>query len=489
MAPMVFLPGAGGRSAFWSPVAERLADLGPARRFDWPGFGGAPPDPTIRSTDELFAWLLSQLPPGPSHVVAQSMGGVLAVRLAIEHPERVDRLVLVATSGGVDLRHAGAADWRPQYLEDLPDVPRWFLEDRTDLTARLGEVHAPTLLVWSDADPVSPVSVGRLLEERIRNARLSIVSGGSHAFAQERPDEVAAAIRAHLTGVASAPAPVVPWAALPELAPVAALLRRAPEDLALELAGMPVGAEGLAVLEGLLPSAVGLLVRSNVNATGRASLAWLSAGPAAPATRVLRLVEAAEQRARASGARVLEVVEKHAPGIASLLERRGYRPVNAIIRMRRGALRDPLPLPAGHHEVSLEAAGLDAWVEVANAAFLGLPFNVPLRRGELERLVGQPRFDPTLVRLVRDDLGPVGFLHGTIAHDGIGEVESIGVVDRAKRRGLGRWLLRRCEQLLEGRGAREVELRIAESNAAAVSLYRREGYIEVARSRAWERVL
>jgi ribosomal protein S18 acetylase RimI-like enzyme len=252
---------------------------------------------------------------------------------------------------------------------------------------------------------------------------------------------------------------------------------------------MPVGVEGLAVLEGLLPSAVGLLVRSNVNATGRASLVWLSAGPAAPATRVLRLVEAAEQRARASGARVLEVVEKHAPGIASLLERRGYRPVNAIIRMRRGALRDPLPLPAGHHEVSLEAAGLDAWVEVANAAFLGVPFNVPLSRGELERLVGQPRFDPMLVRLVRDDLGPVGFLHGTIAHDGTGEVESIGVVDRAKRLGLGRWLLRRCEQLLEGRGAREVELRIAESNAAAASLYRREGYVEVARSRAWERVL
>jgi hypothetical protein len=45
---------------------------------------------------------------------------------------------------------------------------------------------------------------------------------------------------------------------------------------------------------------------------------------------VLRLVEAAEQRARASGARVLEVVEEHAPGIAPLLERRGYRAVNGV---------------------------------------------------------------------------------------------------------------------------------------------------------------
>ncbi len=200
MSSIVFLPGAAGRSTFWSPVAVRLADLGPAHAFDWPGFGGAPPDPAIDSLDGLYAWMLPRLPPGPSHVVAQSMGGVLAARLAIEHPERVDRLVLVATSGGVDLRLTGAADWRPEYRASLPDVPGWFVEDRTDLTARLGEIHAPTLLLWSDADPISPLSVARLLEQRIRGARLQVVPGGSHAFAAERPDGVAALIRAHLGG-------------------------------------------------------------------------------------------------------------------------------------------------------------------------------------------------------------------------------------------------------------------------------------------------
>lgn len=202
MSSIVFLPGAAGRSTFWAPVAGRLADLGPARSFDWPGFGGAPPDPGIGSLDALFDWMLPRLPPGPSHVIAQSMGGVLAARLAIEHPERVDRLVLAATSGGVDLRRAGAADWRPEYRASLPDVPAWFVEDRTDLTARLGEIRAPTLLLWSDADPVSPLSVARLLEQRIRGARVEILPGGSHAFAAERPDEVAALIRAHLAGAA-----------------------------------------------------------------------------------------------------------------------------------------------------------------------------------------------------------------------------------------------------------------------------------------------
>jgi pimeloyl-ACP methyl ester carboxylesterase len=198
VSSIVYLPGAAGRSTFWTPVAERLADLGPALRLDWPGFGGAPAEPGIGSLDALFSWMLPRLPAGRSHVVAQSMGGVLAVRLAIEHPERVDRLVLVATSGGVDLRRAGAADWRPEYRASLPDVPGWFVEDRTDLTARLAEIRAPTLLLWSDADAISPLSIARLLEQRIRGARLELVPGGSHTFALERPDEVAALIRAHL---------------------------------------------------------------------------------------------------------------------------------------------------------------------------------------------------------------------------------------------------------------------------------------------------
>lgn len=198
MIPLVFLPGAGGRAAFWAPVADRLADLGPATRLGWPGFGGVPADPSIRSLDALFRWLLDRLPAGASHVVAQSMGGVLAARLAIEHPGRVARLVLAATSGGVDVARLGGADWRPEYRASLPDVPPWFLEDRTDLTARLGAIRAPTLLLWSDADPVSPLAVGRLLADAIPGARLETIRGGTHTFAEERPDEVAALVREHL---------------------------------------------------------------------------------------------------------------------------------------------------------------------------------------------------------------------------------------------------------------------------------------------------
>ncbi len=198
MTPIVFLPGAAGRASFWQPVAELLADLGPVHLVGYPGFGGLPADPAIGSLGDLYERVVGGLPPGACHVVAQSMGGVLAVRLAAERPERVSRLVLAATSGGVDMARLGADDWRRDYRASLPDVPTWFVDDRTDHSGRLGAVRAPTLLLWTDTDPVSPPSVARHLAERIPDARIEMVRGGTHSFAHERPDEVAALIRAHL---------------------------------------------------------------------------------------------------------------------------------------------------------------------------------------------------------------------------------------------------------------------------------------------------
>jgi poly(3-hydroxyoctanoate) depolymerase len=198
MPPLVFLPGAGGSTTFWRPVANRLTDLGRTHLFGYPGFDGLPPDPCIRSLGDLFGWLVEQLPAEPSNLIAQSMGGVLAVRLAIERPELVSRLVLVATSGGVDIGGLGGVDWRQEYRASVPTVPSWFIDDRTDLTDSLRLIRARTLLLFGDADPISPPSVARFLAERIAGSRIVIVPGGTHAFANERPDAVAPVLREHL---------------------------------------------------------------------------------------------------------------------------------------------------------------------------------------------------------------------------------------------------------------------------------------------------
>jgi pimeloyl-ACP methyl ester carboxylesterase len=198
MTPIVFLPGAGGAATFWQPVAERLADLGPAVRFGWPGFGDEARDDRISALGDLVGWTLARMPPGANDLVAQSMGGVVAALIALEHPERVRRLVLCTTSGGVDVAALGAADWRPGYRAELPHVPDWFVADRTDVTARLPAIRHPTLVLYGDRDPLCTERVARFIAERIPGATCAGIRGGEHMMARDRPDDVAALIRGHL---------------------------------------------------------------------------------------------------------------------------------------------------------------------------------------------------------------------------------------------------------------------------------------------------
>src|SRR5712692_501645 len=108
---VIFLPGASGDGGFWRPVAERLRYPGEVVRLDWPGLGAVPPRPDVAGFADLVR-MTTALMDRPVDLVAQSMGGVVAVQAALEHPGAVRRLVLAATSGGVDTRCFGAVDWR-----------------------------------------------------------------------------------------------------------------------------------------------------------------------------------------------------------------------------------------------------------------------------------------------------------------------------------------------------------------------------------------
>lgn len=197
-APVLFLPGASGDTRFWRPVSERLAYAGARTFAAYPGFGGAPPDPALGSLDDLFDRVLAGLRE-PTHVIAQSMGGVLALRAALARPALVRSLVLTATSGGLDVRALGAADWRASFAQTFPSVPDWFARDRSDLTAQLGAVKQPVLLIWGDSDPISPVAVGEALCARLPHAELVVLAGGDHDLARDRADEVARHVERHLT--------------------------------------------------------------------------------------------------------------------------------------------------------------------------------------------------------------------------------------------------------------------------------------------------
>jgi pimeloyl-ACP methyl ester carboxylesterase len=197
MAKLLFLPGAGGSAHFWRPVAEQLRVGDAAHFFSWPGLGDEPHDPCVRGLEDLVGMVLARMSE-PVDLLAQSMGALVALKAAIAAPERVRRLVLTATSGGVPVDDLGGAEWRPAYRAEFPAAARWITEVGEDLSAQLGLIEASTLLLWGDQDPISPVAVGERLRELLPNGTLSVVAGGGHDFVRSHTGLIAPLIAEHL---------------------------------------------------------------------------------------------------------------------------------------------------------------------------------------------------------------------------------------------------------------------------------------------------
>ncbi|MGQ0581849.1 MAG: alpha/beta fold hydrolase [Reyranella sp.] len=197
MAKVLLLPGAGGSPDFWKPAGDRLPAEWSKHYFGWPGLGHQPHDPAIRGVDDLVKMVAAQID-GPVDLVAQSMGGVIAARIALAQPALVRRLVLCVTSGGVDMAGLGAADWRSDYRKSFPDAAAWITSMAASPGLPVERIVVPTLLIWGDADAISPVAVGRHLEARLPNARLEVIAGGDHDLATTHSEAVAALIARHL---------------------------------------------------------------------------------------------------------------------------------------------------------------------------------------------------------------------------------------------------------------------------------------------------
>ena len=198
MPTLLFLPGAGGASEFWRPLGDRLPSLWRKTYLGWPGLGHQPRDPRVNSFDDLVALVEARLGAEPVDLIAQSMGGVIALRIALQHPSRVRRLVLAATSGGLDVASLGATDWRPAYQQDFPNAAPWITSPHPDISKQLPRATNPALLLWGDADPISPVAVGQRLAALLPNATLRLVHGGDHGFAHDRAEEIVEAVHRHL---------------------------------------------------------------------------------------------------------------------------------------------------------------------------------------------------------------------------------------------------------------------------------------------------
>ena len=195
MLKTLFLPGAGGSASFWKPLAAHAQLDGVF--FAWPGLGAEPPQPGVNSIDDPIGLVAKEITE-PVSIVAQSMGGFIAIKLALAHPNLVKCLVLAVTSGGVPVIDLGGSDWRSNYSIAFPQAARWIADPVTDLSGQIPSIKVPTLLLWGDADPISPVAVGERLLALLPNARLSVFSGADHDLAQTHAAAVAVEVSRHL---------------------------------------------------------------------------------------------------------------------------------------------------------------------------------------------------------------------------------------------------------------------------------------------------
>ena len=225
-------------AGFWSVVVPHLASERPVLTPEFPGLGSAPmaEAPSVDGhADEVAALIARAAPGGRAAVCGLSLGGYVALSLAIRHPTRVAALVLADTRAEADApearegRLASAARVRAEgtagFLDEL--VPRLVavgdgasltaaraladaqspeavaraleaLADRADRVSDLPDVVAPALVLVGEADALTPITAAETLARGLPDAELAVVPGAGHLTALERPDEFADAVRGFL---------------------------------------------------------------------------------------------------------------------------------------------------------------------------------------------------------------------------------------------------------------------------------------------------
>jgi pimeloyl-ACP methyl ester carboxylesterase len=196
---LFFLPGAGADPDFWKPLGKLLPDTWEKIYFGWPGLGNQKPDPAVNSLDDLAGIIENSLTGQPVDLLAQSMGGHVAVRVLLKHPEKIRRVVFSATGAGLNLTDFGGVDWKYNYRKEHPHAATWIMDEDRDLSTDLfKKITQPVLILCSDADLICPVKVGERLLQLLPNAKLQIVHGGDHVFAREKAHDISGYIIKHL---------------------------------------------------------------------------------------------------------------------------------------------------------------------------------------------------------------------------------------------------------------------------------------------------
>jgi len=251
---LLILHGWGSNSERWQRVKELLGEKGiEVLVLDLPGFGIIPSPPKPWGRDDYINWILQKvkdsnlpttLPPkgrapknwdathpsssqpsaGPLfNLLGHSFGGGLAVKIAAENPEKIDKLILCAPAiikrksiktylfywlaflGRRIFSLPGLKIFYPQaqkLVYKLAGARDYYVADGTmketmkkiakeeDLEMVLERIKAPTLILWGKKDDVLPLKDAYRIKEKIKRSQLKVLPGAGHSPHREAPEEL-----------------------------------------------------------------------------------------------------------------------------------------------------------------------------------------------------------------------------------------------------------------------------------------------------------
>lgn len=170
--PLVLLHGFTGSTENWRTLQAALAPQHTTIAIDLLGHGqsDAPADPAryamAQSARDVIA-LLRAVVPGPVHLLGYSMGGRLALYLALAHPQRVQRLVLESASPGL----AEAAARRARVASDEALADRIEAEGVPAFVA-----HWEQIPLFASQRSLPDAVRSRLHEQRLRNRTVGLAN-------------------------------------------------------------------------------------------------------------------------------------------------------------------------------------------------------------------------------------------------------------------------------------------------------------------------